>query len=616
MITATDNKVKLRGVTESSQVDNIRLTATISGTSSSDTEDFSVVAIQKVEWIVITSSLDNNPHPTAPVGLRIFAEQTPLLQNDLVNVRATITPAVPGVRVFFRSIDVDDPSANMTPIDNDPPINTPPTASQTQDNRGSPKDGQFTANSSNKISATTVPDTTQGLPAASATVECRVTLQPGDNFRVVATCIDQNVANPAIDLTQVQAQQNDGNMSTGMARVKDAMGNFILSDLTTAAAVKASDVLTVWRKLHMEVDSMGPIPAHPDPEANVVKGNITSITGTGTLATRVNVNQNLDDGSARLDNSSNTGNGRFENGTIIIGTGPQARPTPNLRGNGTNFVETPTGVGFDIPYAIVRAGTLVTQGQVVALAGTTFMVTGNLSSARAGDTFRLAGVSMTIQSISTQNNTVTVQQLVNIPFELRDDDAATHPFNVDTSLMQFSDDPARNLFAPAYIRPEYDLGTGPVQPSFNLNVLAFMGDNPTQELLNQLSSGHDIVSSNNYWVAYIQGAFQEDVLVDGDPDVGQVTLGSTPTHATDPPSNRQQGSLVYIEAIRDAQRALNALQQCLGISLLQQTMVHEVGHQFGLGEGPGGIMNQGCIPLGDQHFLPSHIAAMRGRSHP
>jgi hypothetical protein len=281
--------------------------------------------------------------------LRIFPEQIGIVLQNSVRVRATITPAVSGVTVFFRSIDVDDPSANGQPVDNE---------MNSQDNRACAttpncqlpnaiNDGRFVLGLSNE---TSLPTSVSG-GVASAEVLFEVTMQPGDNFRVVATCINQNTSNPAVDLTNVQAVQNDGTGMNAMARVRDPMGNFIMSDLATAAAVKASAVLTVWRNLHVEVDSMTAIPAHPHAEANDVRGNIIGIQGNGTMATRLDLNQSLaaNDGSPRLDDPQNRGNGRFENGTIIIGSGPQARPTPNLLGNGGDYVEAQTGSGFDIP---------------------------------------------------------------------------------------------------------------------------------------------------------------------------------------------------------------------------------------------------------------------------
>jgi len=220
---------------------------------------------------------------------------------------------------------------------------------------------------------------------------------------------------------------------------------------------------------------------------------------------------------------------------------------------------------------------------------------------------------MTVQSINTQNNTVTVQQLVNIPFELVDDDATPHPFNVDTSLMQDSDDPARNLFAPAYIQPVDDLGPGSKEAGFNRNV-----ENNLVEIQDQLAGGREKVSKNEYWVAYIQGAFQGPAtgpLADADPNSEPIPGGATPTYDVDPPSDLRQGSLIFAEGARDRLAVLRAAGFCLNINFLAQTTIHEVGHQFGLDEGDG-IMSGGCVPLADQHFVPADLAAIRGRSHP
>jgi hypothetical protein len=162
---------------------------------------------------------------------------------------------------------------------------------------------------------------------------------------------------------------------------------------------------------------------------------------------------------------------------------------------------------------------------------------------------------------------------------------------------------ALNLVAPAYIKSVYDLGSGSKQPTFNLNVEI------GPELPSQLSSGRDNVSTNEYWVAYIQGAFQGGSAKDSDPDNEPVTGGLTATFLNNPPSSLDQGSLVYVESLRD-------FGACPGITTLSKTTVHEVGHQFGLLDSTGGIMNQGCIPATDLYFVPDHVAAMRGRTHP
>ncbi len=80
---------------------------------------------------------------------------------------------------------------------------------------------------------------------------------------------------------------------------------------------------------------------------------------------------------------------------------------------------------------------------------------------------------MTITAVNTTDNSVTVNALADIPFELVDDDDFNS--NDSSSLrgdqgedvvaltqtlspMQDSDDPAANVHAPAYILPKYDGG--------------------------------------------------------------------------------------------------------------------------------------------------------------
>jgi hypothetical protein len=212
----------------------------------------------------------------------------------------------------------------------------------------------------------------------------------------------------------------------------------------------------------------------------------------------------------------------------------------------------------------------------------------------------LAGVVMTIQSVNTQNNTVVVQQLVSIPFELVDDDAATYPFNVDTFLMQDQDSSALNLFAPAYIRPTYDLGAGSKQAGFNLNVEDVATNN---DLSNQLNAGRDFTSSDGYWVVYLQGAFQGSVTQDLDPNFGQTVQGFTLGLKVD-------GSLIFLETLRDTEMVLNITPG----QYHQKTVVHEVGHQFGLDHPEGGIMQTG--PSTPLRFEPVSLDKLRRVNHP
>lgn len=125
-----------------------------------------------------------------------------------------------------------------------------------------------------------------------------------------------------------------------------------------------SDMLTVWRTLHLEVDSMGAPPTNgTNPQANFLQGVILSITedavpGVGRRATRITVIPDLpfgflSDDSPDLDFSPRPpgANGRFENGTVWIGSGDAAVRVSGLDGNGAVYVE--KVAGMDIPFTLV-----------------------------------------------------------------------------------------------------------------------------------------------------------------------------------------------------------------------------------------------------------------------
>ncbi|MCH8879966.1 MAG: hypothetical protein IID34_08795, partial [Planctomycetes bacterium] len=140
----------------------------------------------------------------------------PLFFNYDRDILPTVAPAVAGVTIHFRTWDVDDPFDQNNPdmpnkelIDND---------TSGPDNRGpEPGVGQWSA-------------VTDAFGKASVTVT--VSMQPGNNYRGGASC-DQAAINAA---TQTQADSN-------------APPNDVLF----------SEMLTIWRKLWIEVDSMAAV---------------------------------------------------------------------------------------------------------------------------------------------------------------------------------------------------------------------------------------------------------------------------------------------------------------------------------------------------------------------
>jgi len=97
---------------------------------------------------------------------------------------------------------------------------------------------------------------------------------------------------------------------------------------------------------------------------------------------------------------------------------------------------------------------------------------GTLNTNFVGGTITIGGVRMTITAVNDTDSSVTVAALADIPMVLVDDDdfnsndggalrgdegEAVAELSDTFSLMQNSDDPTKNVYAPAYIRPEYEL---------------------------------------------------------------------------------------------------------------------------------------------------------------
>lgn len=187
--------------------------------------------IAGVFWEAMDSALDANPNTGG--GQRIFPDKDdPLdpLTHQNVRVLAYVCPAMEGVTVYFKSFDIDDPSANSSPVDSN--------GSNGSDNRGTPKQGTLSATSA-------VTDAT-GI----ASVVLSVTKQPGDNFRVAASCDEAA-------LTSL----NDNNVP---ANNEPEIAGF---------SGRVSEMLTVWRRLWIEMDSMGGFgSSKPSPDATFAVG--------------------------------------------------------------------------------------------------------------------------------------------------------------------------------------------------------------------------------------------------------------------------------------------------------------------------------------------------------
>jgi hypothetical protein len=185
-------------------------------------EDEVLITIPKVdlEWEEmkneaeeVISPLTANDHPEAPAGtegLKIFpGKQTPTdtTARNTVKLKAHVTLAVAGQKVFFKIYDVSDPSLDTT-ID--------PNYGWGDDNRGTPKTGTLVLENDGITDEN-----------GDATAIFTTTMQPGDNFRAIASII---------------------NDTTGDHTPQMVLG-------FDPATEPVTQTLTVWRRLHIEQDT-------------------------------------------------------------------------------------------------------------------------------------------------------------------------------------------------------------------------------------------------------------------------------------------------------------------------------------------------------------------------
>jgi hypothetical protein len=241
--------------------------------------------------------------------------------------------------------------------------------------------------------------------------------------------------------------------------------------------------------------------------------------------------------------------------------------------------------------------------------------------------------------IASSRSTVTVSgipgtpQLAGRAFTLVDDDdfddsgAAPRgdegevlaPTAKTFSRMRDSDDPAQNVYAPAYLRPRYDGGgslafNGTVP--FTLNVPTDVKNvNSFNRLLSPYRNSQAAgIESDEFWVVYLQLGYQGGIANDGDPNTELIFGGITEqlqgvsdnatSEATVPGGG--QGSFVFLESARDGDIAQE-------YNWRERSAPHEVGHQFGLKgdneKAAFGIMN----PKGPLAFVPTHLNVLRWR---
>jgi hypothetical protein len=328
-----------------------------------------VIGIEKIEWIGRNNSVshDNNldrdqnhrnpsdqrvdlpegecnglrgTYTLKPEGVRIFPDRRVLNGFVLdekprnivdVKVKLSVKPVKP-VKLYFKSFDVDDPTATGI---NQPPKGDPTyqywvdNDTKNTDNRGA------VGNAPNKNAGKFQDEDQTGIlevefSEIEKTFPFEVTMQPGDNFRIVGSCDKDFIATLHNNDAELHKGANDDEKTENKQRIvspyvlKNNPEDPKLAEICLPDSY-ASKTLTVWRFLNVEVDYMEEI------KEGTIAGTIAKVLpnkpvqGQTTLVLVENIttelkkitNVSVDDGT----NSKITGNGLkdyFQEGRITI----------------------------------------------------------------------------------------------------------------------------------------------------------------------------------------------------------------------------------------------------------------------------------------------------------
>ncbi|GIW80813.1 MAG: hypothetical protein KatS3mg105_2620 [Gemmatales bacterium] len=555
------------------------LRMTHSETKEQDDVKITVLGLKSIEWVGRGNSVNDdntldkdpnfvqdaskeNPQELVRGGLRVFPGarlvngQVEANPRNTVGVKVTLSvkPVEP-VKVFFKAFDVDDPSFEEGPVDSNDAGN-PGTAPQ-GDNRDS-------ANPTGKF----LPDANNGKKVVGEVLEkefadktgeftFQVPMQPGDNIRIVANG-DSQILNFAYANNDAALNQGATVAERNINKQKITHDNQDLSKPIKDREMQqpdkyASKVLTVWRRLYVEVDDMGRV------AGNTVRGQTVRVFADPDKSKQ----QTTILTDVVFQDREQVGNvNRFQGGKFTQDVGGRQRVFDVIDSNfvGNRLVLRVKNIGNVRPI----------QGRAFTLVDDDVRKDGE--QVQAPDTSTLAEAMrpayVHVDFLKTIGNTSTT------------DDDATFSLNL-----------------------EFDAGkalSARFWDSRNLN-------------------------ADNFWVAYVVGAFQGPTSEDADPDRGE---GSTTTGeflAEGPkgqPPEIGHGAFIYKEVVRDI-----AAQIKVDVKLLEQdTVVHEVAHAVARsGDHPvtlAGAELGAPMPsikkfkAGLSIYLPKYIALIRSSPKP
>lgn len=387
----------------------------------------------------VNSPLTDNPTSMGG-GKRIFPDRnTPgdTTNRKIIRVKATLSHAPApniGYKILFKAFDVDDPSTDtiIDPNNNSGNDNRPVI---TNGNAGTLSESETSAGNSSELAMTIPNDATEMIAYLT------VTMQPGNNV-VVAASTKEGFSEVSVD-------------GTGL---KDGSGNSL-----PTADIKRTELLTTWRRLHIEVDSMGTV------SGNKVEGNIVD-----EILIRRNQTATLNITTAAALETN-----RFENGRLVV-AGGSLKVTCDY----SQYIDCNT------------ANTITVKNTGIS---TVYISANDAFTLYDDDDFNNDGL-------------LDGDFLDDIPMP-------------DTSrLSQNSDDATANVFAPAYIHPVYDIGNSNDDVDVVINFASGSASYIRSNIY--MFGGRPTQASSQFWTIYLIGVYQATTNIDGDPNSQGAALGT------------------------------------------------------------------------------------------
>lgn len=598
-----------------------------------------------------------------------------------LEARLSVAPVEP-LTLYARAFDVDDPSAKGGDVDpNDkskknghyggtsnfyPPNGIP--YDKNQDNRSAPegetqKEGHFVDDTDGDGIITFVFDGAQALETTF-----QISILAGDNYRAAA----------AFDRAYLERLQNV-DRKHGLNIVDPEQGQFLPGllgfDDFSLSHLFSTNVLTVWRLLHVEFDSMDNLAA----EDNAAFGTISGFKGSNFSGTNeftmisVLAGKGLSNTLEDFPSISNPtaspytipsrhkdyggGEGRFEDGGVYLGGKTGDFNEIAVRSNGERRLLIKRSPSKVLPLAfelVDSAGNAVASGEVQEILNPTNntifsyeldVQTGRLPAAPGSNGYRLRlGVdnmanSVQVIQVDTTNSRV-VSDSLSIGFLLWDDDARPKdnllPYDFTVDSLGLLDD--MKAYNEAFVEP-----ISVSQMVNSLHTTKFQANLPTDDDMeayyNNLFDDNldaDIkklessTQNKRIWLAYCMAAFQtfiwrrdNDPNSEANPDpidsqlnqqfeYSGINLGATPSaQGTDAVKLARGSHSSYIP--------FETFRDYFGSSsLIGRSIAHEIGHQFGLGHlqsRGANLMNEALDGAQNNNgrFHPIHLNLIRSR---